>query len=208
MIYLLGGPPRVGKSKISKLITKKRGISSVSTDSLGAVLENVLDPQTAPGLFAVSKFNEMTLADKIELMVEKTSRRIDYQIEEGQATWRAVAPFIRREEEEGRDVLVEGVAVLPELVAQLEDADYRAVFVGNQGEDQEENIRRSATEDERDWMRGASEDYIHAFAVFVKQMSHSIEKEAHEHGLAYIEMSEMPFSDAVDEVAHSLLGKK
>ena len=44
MIYLLGGPPRVGKSIISKTITKKYSINVVSTDSLGAVLENVLDP--------------------------------------------------------------------------------------------------------------------------------------------------------------------
>ena len=43
MIYLLGGPPRVGKSIISNTITKKYSINVVSTDSLGAVLENVLD---------------------------------------------------------------------------------------------------------------------------------------------------------------------
>lgn len=208
MIYLLGGPPRVGKSKISKLITAKHGISSVSTDSLGAVLENVLDPKTTPGLFAVTKFNEMPLADRIDLMVEETRRRIDLQIEECRATWRAVAPFIRREAEEGRDVLVEGVAVLPELVARLEDTDRRAVFVGHRGENHAENIRRSAAEDDRDWMRDASDDYIHAFAVFVEQMSCSIAKEAHEHDLAYIEMSEMPFDDAVAAVIRLLLGKK
>jgi len=208
MIYFLGGPPRVGKSKISKLITTRHGIGSVSTDSLGAVLENVLDPERAPGLYAVSRFNEMTAAERIDLMVDETSRRIGYQIEEGRATWRAVEPFIRREEEEGRDVLVEGVAVLPELVAQLEDIDYRAVFVGNRGESHGENIRRGATEDDRDWMRDASDDYIQAFAVLVRQMSHFIQKEAHSHGLAYIEMSETPFGDAIDEVIHSLLGKK
>jgi len=138
MIYLLGGPPRVGKSKISNLITARHGISSVSTDSLGAVLENVLDPQTAHGLFAVSKFNELPLADRIDLMVEETRRRIDLQIAECRATWQAVAPFIRREAEEGRDVLVEGVAVLPELVARLGETDYRAVFVGHRGEDHED----------------------------------------------------------------------
>jgi len=208
MIYLLGGPPRVGKSKISNLITARHGISSVSTDSLGAVLENVLDPQTAHGLFAVSKFNELPLADRIDLMVEETRRRIDLQIAECRATWQAVAPFIRREAEEGRDVLVEGVAVLPELVARLGETDYRAVFVGHRGEDHEENIRRSAAEDDHDWMRDASDDYIHAFAVFVQQMSHSIAREAHEHGLAYIEMSELPFDDAVDAVIRSLLGKE
>ena len=98
--------------------------------------------------------------------------------------------------------------MLPALVTRLEGVDCRAVFVGHRGENHEENIRRSAAGDDRDWMRDASDDYIHAFAVFVKQMSRSIAKEAHEHGLAYVEMSEMPFSDAVDAVIRSLLGKK
>ena len=64
MIYLLGGPPRVGKSIISKTITKKYEINVVSTDSLGAVLENVLDPESEPGLFGVNRFNEMTAEQK------------------------------------------------------------------------------------------------------------------------------------------------
>ena len=50
MIYFLGGPPRVGKSIIAKTITSKYGINVVSTDSLGAVLENVLDPEQRTGL--------------------------------------------------------------------------------------------------------------------------------------------------------------
>lgn len=205
MIYLLGGPPRVGKSKISELIAANHGISGVSTDSLAAVLESVLDPQTAPGLFAVSKFNEMPLADRIDLMVAEPGKRIDLQIEECRATWQAVAPFLRREAEEGRDILIEGVAVLPELVARLDVPDCRAVFVGHRGKDHEENIRRSAAEDDRDWMRDASDDYIRAFAVFVNEMSHFIANEAHERGLAYVEMSEMSLDDAVDVVTRSLL---
>jgi 2-phosphoglycerate kinase len=65
MIYLLGGPPRVGKSIISKTITNKYSINVVSTDSLGAVLENVLDPELEPGLFIVNSFNEMCVEDRI-----------------------------------------------------------------------------------------------------------------------------------------------
>ncbi len=39
MIFLLGGPPRVGKSIISSKIRQKHAVSVVSTDTLGAVLE-------------------------------------------------------------------------------------------------------------------------------------------------------------------------
>lgn len=206
MIYFLGGPPRVGKSIIARAITTQHGISAVSTDSLGAVLETVLDPEAEPGLFAVNRFNEMSEADRIGLMASDTTRRIDYQIEESVAVWRAVVPFVLREQEEGRDLVVEGVAVLPALVARLEGVAYRVVFVGNQGYRQQENIKRSASENEHDWMRRAGDDYIDAFATFVVAMSSYIEKEAHRYGFEYVEMDGKPFNDAVAEVVAWLVG--
>jgi 2-phosphoglycerate kinase len=81
VIYFVGGPPRVGKSIVATEITRRRGISAVSTDSLGAVLEAVVDPEAVPGLFAVSRFNEMAEADRIELLVGNPSKRIDYQLD-------------------------------------------------------------------------------------------------------------------------------
>lgn len=208
MIYFLGGPPRVGKSKIAQRIARDHGISSVSTDSLGAVLESVLDPRASPGLFAVSRFNELPLDDRIDRLIEETSRHIDDQIEECTATWEAVVPFVRREAEEGRDVLVEGVAVLPELVAGFDAPDSRAVFVGQRRGNHEENLRRGAAENDRDWLRGASDDYMRAFAIFVQRMSRYVAEKADEHGLAYIELSETPFEEAADRVGQSLRGAR
>jgi len=205
VIYFVGGPPRVGKSIVATEITRRRGISAVSTDSLGAVLEAAVDPEAVPGLFAVSRFNEMAEADRIELLVGNPSKRIDYQLEESAAVWRAVEPFVLREQEEGRDLVAEGVAVLPGLVAQLEGIDYRVVFVGNQGHKQKENIKRSAKENEHDWMRHASDEYIDAFAAFVAEMSRYIENEARRYGFEYVEMDRRPFNDAVVEAVGSLL---
>jgi 2-phosphoglycerate kinase len=206
VIYFIGGPPRVGKSIIAKAITRQHGINAISTDSLGAVLETVLDPETEPGLFAIRRFNEMAEADRIRLLGKNTAKRIDCQVEESTAVWRAVEPFVLREQEEGRDLVAEGVAVLPELVAQLEGVDYRVVFVGNQGHKQRESIKRSAKENEHDWMRHASDEYIDAFATFVVEMSSYIEREARRYGFEYTEMDRRPFNDAVAEVVASLLG--
>jgi 2-phosphoglycerate kinase len=205
MIYLLGGPPRVGKSIISRAITKKHSINVISTDSLGAVLENVLDPELEPGLFIVKRFNELCAEDRINLMVKNTTERINYQIEENRAVWKAVTPFIQREKDEGRDVVLEGVAILPELVSQLKNVTYRVVFIGNQGNEHKENIKRSAQGNEHDWMKDASDEYIEAFATFVVEMSRYIEGEAHNYGFDYIEMGNRPFNDAVCHVLDSLL---
>lgn len=205
MIYFLGGPPRVGKSLVAETITRQHGVSAVSTDSLGEVLETVLPYEAEPGLFAINQFNKMPEADKIRLMAEETGTRILYQIEESRAVWRAVVPFALREQEVGHSVVVEGVAVLPELVARLEGISYRAVFLGNRGLSHKENIKKGAIEREHDWMRHASDEYIAAFAVFVGEMSRYIEGEARSYGFDYVEMDGRPFSDAVAEVVDVLL---
>jgi 2-phosphoglycerate kinase len=206
MIYFIGGPPRVGKSLIAKAIIAHHDISVVSTDTLGAVLETVLDPEAEPGLFAVTRFNELAEADRMRMMVGNATLRIACQIEESTAVWRGVKPFVLKEQDQDRDLVVEGVAVLPDLLAQLEGVDYRVVFVGNQGQKHQENIKRSAKENAHDWMRHASDEYMGAFASFVVAMSAYFEKEARRYGFKYIEMGGRPFNDALVEVVASLLG--
>jgi 2-phosphoglycerate kinase len=205
MIYLLGGPPRVGKSIISNEIRKKHAVSVVSTDTLCAVLEAVLSPGAAPDLYVFSDLNKMVTAKRVELITDDPEALIGYVRKESHFVWKAVEAFIRRENNEGRDALIEGVAVLPELVSQLEDIPYRVVFIGNQGINHQENIKKSAEENKHDWMRDMSDQYIDAFGTFVKGMSAYIEQEAVKDGFHYIEMDQKPFGDVPEEVS-KLLG--
>ena len=179
-------------------------MSVVSTDSLGAVLESVLSPKAAPDLFVFSKFNEIPMAERVELIIKDPAELVEYARRESHAVWRAVEAFIRREHDEGRDVLIEGVAVLPELMSQLEDIPHRVVFIGNQGENHKENIKRFAEENENDWMRDVSDQYISVFAMFVKRMSAYIEQEAKKYGFEYIEMDKELFGDVAKDVMKSL----
>ena len=204
MIFLLGGAPRVGKSIISSEIRQKHAVSVVSTDTLGAVLENALSPEATPDLFVFSRFNEMPVADRVKLMVNDPAELIDYVRRESRVVWKAVETFIRREEDEGRDALIEGVAVLPELVNQLEDIPHRVVFIGNQGNKHKENIKKYAEENEHDWMRGVSDQYVCAFAMFVERMSAFIEQETKKYGFEYIEMDEELFWDVTEKIVKSL----
>ena len=204
MIFLLGGPPRVGKSIISNQIRHKHAVSVVSTDSLGAILENVLTPESAPDLFLFYKFNKMPMAERVKLITKNPAELIDYVSRESHVVWKAVEAFIRRENDEGRDVLIEGVAVLPELMSQLDDIPHRVVFIGNQGKNHKENIKKSAEENEHDWVRDVSDQYISAFAMFVKQMSAYIEQEAKKYGFEYIEMDKKLFGNVTEEVMKSL----
>jgi 2-phosphoglycerate kinase len=204
MIFLLGGPPRVGKSIISNEIRQKHAVSVVSTDTLGAVLENILSPESAPDLFVFGKFNKMPMAERVKLITNDPAELIDYVRRESHVVWKVVEAFIRKENDEGRDVLIEGVAVLPELVSRLENIPHRVIFIGNQGENHEEDIKKSAEENEHDWMRNVSDPYISAFAMFVKRMSAYIEQEAEKYGFEYIEMDKKLFGNVTQEVIKSL----
>lgn len=163
-----------------------------------------MSPEAEPGLFVFSKFNEMPAADRINMLVENTPDLIGYVIEESRAVWKAVKPFILKEEEEGRDVLMEGVAILPELVRLNMNMDYRAVFIGNQGTENKRNIKKGAENNAHDWMRHASDEYMDAFATFVVRMSAYIEQEARQYGFSYIEMDGRPFQDMAGVIAESL----
>ena len=204
MIFLLGGPPRVGKSIISSEIRQKHAVSVVSTDTLGAVLENVLSPETAPDLFIFGRFYELPMAKRVELIMEDPAELIDYVRKESYVVWKAVEAFIRRENDEGRDILIEGVAILPELMSQLEDIPHQVVFIGNQGESHRENIKKSVEENEYDWMRDVSNQYIGGFALFVQRMSYYIEQETKKYGFKYIELDKQLFGDATEDVMKSL----
>ena len=53
-------------------------------------------------------------------------------------------------------------------------------------------------------MQGVSDQYIDAFAMFVKQMSAYIEQEAKKYGVKYIEMDKELLGDIAEEVMKAL----
>jgi len=205
MIYFLGGPPRVGKSIISARIRQKHALSVVSADSLGVALHNVLSPEEAPDLYVFDKYREMPLAERIKLITNNPAELIDYVKRESRVVWRAVEAYAGRESDEGREALIEGVNVLPESVSRLQKIRHRAVFIGNQGGNHKENMKRFADENENDWIRDLGNEYISAFALFVKQMSVYIERESKKYGFEYIEMENESFENSAEEVVKSLV---
>jgi 2-phosphoglycerate kinase len=139
-------------------------------------------------LFVFGKFHEMPMAERVKLIMKDPAELIDYVRKESYVVWKAVEAFIKREDDEGRDILIEGVAILPELMSQLKDIPHRVVFIGNQGGNHKENIKKSAEENEYDWMRDVND----------------IEQETKKYGFKYIEMDKKQFGDVTEDVMKSL----
>lgn len=87
MIYLLGGPPRVGKSIISNQIRQKHALSVVSTDTLAAVLQRVLSPDAAPDLYIFDEINKMSTTQRVQFITNNPAGLIETVKSENRIVW-------------------------------------------------------------------------------------------------------------------------
>jgi hypothetical protein len=107
MLYIIGGPPRCGKSELARRLTARSALSFVSTDLLWAVLEGAL-PEWRPPM------------PKGPTRIGSAARMFEPYLE------RAVTFLTRWEQPAG----IEGEVILPETVVKLQsDHDVRAVFL-------------------------------------------------------------------------------
>jgi hypothetical protein len=105
VLYLIGGPPRVGKSSLAQLILDRRKISGCGTD----ILVNML-AEAAP-----------------ELGVHHGSHP-----DKAQSAFRFLVEFLRPFSHTGGDYLLEGDVVTPEVATEASKVGpLRAVFLGN-----------------------------------------------------------------------------
>ena len=108
MIYLIGGPPRVGKTQLAELICVRSGVPFVSTDALREIV-NVFAPD----------FGRMPW-DDVHASRQHAERFYPY-----------LETFVVEGVTPGKRYLVEGVEFLPEQAVRLVEAhQVRSCFLG------------------------------------------------------------------------------
>lgn len=178
-LWLVGGAPRCGKSKLTGRIVARQSCDTLSTDYLRDPLRQFLSELECSALYE-NESSEGTLAE-----------RVDRQNRESAVVWKAVREYATQHAEwSDRPLLIDGVAVLPEYARQLsERIDVCAVFLGNQAPEHVDVLLDHAASNKRDWLHGWSRDRVEHFAAFKVAMSKWLEASATEHGYPYIEMS-------------------
>lgn len=156
MIYLIGGPPKCGKTTLSKVLSISLNIPWISTDTLGSI------GQAYTKQFSPRKFKELyphttkksPVADIT--YTERTPGQIakDY-IAQANSTAEAIDIFCICEITNMHSCILEGYHITPELVASLNkkygEENFKAVFLTKK--DQEkfiEDIPKSTTPN--DWI--------------------------------------------------------
>ncbi|MFC1655503.1 AAA family ATPase [Patescibacteria group bacterium] len=121
MIYLIGGPPKCGKTTLAKKLSKKLGIQWVASDTLQVVAREY-----------VSKYASKAEMDKLyphnaqkgktndETYSLNTPKQIaNNYIKQAKSSYDAIDMFSVCEITDGNDYIVEGYHVTPQLAARL-----------------------------------------------------------------------------------------
>lgn len=201
--YLIGGTPRSGKTTLTMRFLHERPMLAASTDAIRYTLRQVIAETDQPDLFHLGKYTSND-SERREYLRTNSRGVIEIQNRESAVVWRSVVDFIHSNLADGFDILIEGIAVLPELVTRL-DCDYSAVFLGNQSDEHFETIRRTARSNEHDWMHNLEDETIEAFAVFNQTFSKYITEEAEKYHMSYVEVHDDSFEAAMTTALHALL---
>ncbi len=115
-IILIGGPPTVGKSYTARKIAGLFGIPWISTDTVREQMRKIVKEEDFPNLFLHS---DATSEMAVNFLSSKSAKEIVmHQNTESIDVWEGVSALIKTDYVWG-DFIVEGVAVLPNLVKEL-----------------------------------------------------------------------------------------
>lgn len=120
MIYLIGGPPKCGKTTLAKKLSKKIGIQWIASDSLEVVAMAYVRkyaPKKFKELYPHSIMKGETNDETYSLVSPKQIAK-NY-IKQAKSTFDAIDMFSICEIKDGNDYIIEGYHITPRLAAQL-----------------------------------------------------------------------------------------
>lgn len=195
MIYLIGGAPRTGKTRLTQEVLLLKPMHTISTDAVRRMLRHSIPKQHLPAelFWSHEKFVER----------EDYTMLLKHQNAESDALWPYLIELMKSYVEDGYDLLVEGVAVLPSLVNKL-DLPHKAVMVGNSTPGHAKILEQQAMQNSHDWLHNYSLDQINAYARFFSGMSDWFEKESRKYQVPYFEIQAGDYAQNLRKVAQSL----
>lgn len=184
ILYLVGGPPRVGKSALAQRLLKLDQIPWLPTDVLRTVLRRVLP--------------ELDTIDQDPVDASLLSKYMYPHIEQAAEVCT----------EENERFLIEGFELSASyparLAATLENVKIRVCFLGNRSFSADDLAGYRGPKPQH---RGASRAELSEAATWIRQRSEHLYEECLDAGLVYIDVGELGFDTAMIEARHQLLGR-
>ena len=197
MIYLIGGPPKCGKTTLAKKLSKELGIQWLASDTLQVIArECVTKYLSKEEIDAMYPHNAQKGTNNDETYSLQSPKQIaENYIKQATATYDAVDMLSICEIKDGNDYIVEGYHVTPELADRLIKKygakHFRALFLVK--EDTKKflaNVKKSTTPN--DWILAKTKaaDTFNKIAEMVSLYGNFFSKEAMEYGFTVINMDD------------------
>jgi 2-phosphoglycerate kinase len=196
MIYLIGGPARVGKTQTVKAVIKQRPMASISSDAVRYMLRRTL-PDTPLN-------RRLWSSNQAEPLTRSPAELLEDQNEESQALWPALVKIMESYNLEDKDLLIEGVAILPELVRQL-PFDSRVIILSNASKTHREMILRQARSNPNDWLNNKPDTIIEHYCSFFEYMDTWLRSEAKKYDINSQSIDDAHFPESLAAAATQLI---
>ena len=182
---------------MAKLLAKRLDIPWISTDQLRDIMRSVARREDMPTLFDPEGYT----AERF--LTEFSAEEIaDMEMKQGEVVWAGVKKFIEDEYPWHGRFIVEGVHILPHLVAQDfgDDRDIRAVFLVDEDADRIREVvfSRGLWDDAKAYPDDVKEKEVEWSLAFGR----ALKAEAERYGFPCIEVTRNP--DDVEAVLRAL----
>jgi 2-phosphoglycerate kinase len=204
--WFIGGAPRIGKTILSITLAKKIRGHYVSTDSIRNAAKKACTDEKSD-LFILNTTEHIPEEEWLKNHNELPEKVIEYQNRESTALWPSIVSFCNSFCEDNAVHIVEGVALLPSLVAQMKDKPKHIFYVGNTSERHVQSMLDFAKKfPQWDWMGGSgySDEKIRSMANFVREMSVYFKTEAEQYGFPYYEIADDDFDGSLAKIIDTM----
>ncbi|MDB4940374.1 MAG: hypothetical protein JWO40_799 [Candidatus Doudnabacteria bacterium] len=204
--YFIGGPPRVGKTILSFALADKIGGHVVSTDSIRNAAKKACSDKESD-LFIINRTENITEDEWLKNHLENPEIVVEYQNKESKALWPSIESFCSSFCDDDAMHILEGVAILPALVAEMKNKPKHIAFVGNTSDTHLKAMLDHAERfPEKDWMKALNYNSkrFEGMANFIKVMSLYFKSEAEKYDFPYYEISDGDFENSLKEIIYIL----
>lgn len=190
--------PTAGKSTVARAVAKHFDLPWISTDQICVIMQSATNPQQYPELFYPE---DATPEEFLETHTDEYIMNLEYQ--QDHEIWRGVQAFIDKDSTWRNGCVVEGVAILPDVVAQTysDNPDVKAVFLtdGNHDRTRDVVFTRGVWADADQYSDRVKEKEVEWIKIFDQK----VRDEAAKYNLPLIEVNK-DASD-IDQVLEALI---
>lgn len=191
MIYLIGGPPKCGKTTLAKKLAQEYGISWISADTLQNIVWAYTPREKHSSFFPHSYLRGESNDD---FYAEHSPQQIiENYVAQGKTTYDAISMMAETYLIDKDDFIVEGYQVTPEIVDRVfkkfGKEHVKAVFLVKYDEQKFiQDIHKSTTQN--DWIIRKTKDEAtyRRIAKIIAEYSHYFENEAKKYGFKIFTM--------------------